>query len=185
MSPLFKVVLLGLVSLVVSSAEAQDATNTKPIVDFSDDPCGTPLVESQLWESVEGRIVSVEDGGVVLIAVTKKHRRLRVHVVGIAIEQHGPFADQAKAHVTGMVLNKSVGVLVNPSDWAFLKRKPAEVTGVVHLLVGTETDVGFSLLTKGLARAEEPQPYKMSRYTFCKYREVESEAKSNKLGIWQ
>lgn len=66
-----------------------------------------------------------------------------------------------------------------------MKRKPAEVTGAVHLQVGAKTDVGLSLLTKGLARAEEPQHYKVSRYTFCKYREAESEAKSNKLGIWQ
>ena len=185
MSPLLRVVLLGLVSLLVSRAGSQNATNAKPMVDFSDDPCGSPLVESQLWESVEGRIVSVEDGSTLLVAVTKGHRRLRVHVVGIAVEQHGPLADQAKGHLTGMVLNKHVEVLVNPSDWGFLKRKPAEVTGAVHLQVGAETDMGLSLLTKGLARAEEPQPYKMSRYTFCKYREAESEAKSNKLGIWQ
>jgi endonuclease YncB( thermonuclease family) len=185
MSPLLRVVVLGLVSIVVSRAEAQNGTNAKPMADFSDDPCGNPLIESQLWESVEGRIVSVEDGSTLLLAATKDHRRLRVHVVGVAVAQQGPLSDQARGQVTEMVLNKRVRVWVNPSDWGFLKRKPVEVTGVVHLQVGAETDVGLSLLTKGLARTEEPHPYKISRYTFCKYREAEREAKSNKLGIWQ
>jgi endonuclease YncB( thermonuclease family) len=181
MSPLLRIVVLALVAFVASGAEVQNSANSKPRVDFSSDPCGSPLVESQLWDSVEGRIVGIEDGRTLLTAVTKGHRRLMVHVVGIAVEKHGPLADQARGQVTEMVVNKRVKVLVNPSDWSFLKRKPAEVTGTV-LLQGA--DVGLSLLTTGLARTEEPG-YKMSRYTFCKYREAETEAKSKKLGIWR
>ncbi|MFZ0956272.1 MAG: hypothetical protein WAN60_08005 [Candidatus Sulfotelmatobacter sp.] len=158
MPPSLRIVLLALVALVASRAEAQNSTNSKPSIDFSNDPCGSPLVESQLWESVEGKIVSVADGSTLLTAVTKGHRRIRVHVVGIAVEQHGPLADEARRQVTEMVVNKLVEVWVNPSDWSSLKRKPAEVTGTV-LLQGA--DVGLSLLTTGLARTSEPAPYKM------------------------
>lgn len=182
MPPPLRIVLLALVAFVASWAEAQNTTNSKPTVDFSNDPCGSPLVESQLWESVEGKIVAVADGSTLVTAVTKGHRRVKVHLVGVAVEQRGPLADQARGHVKEMVVNKLVEVWVNPSNWSSLKRKPAEVTGTV-LLQGA--DVGLSLLTTGLARTAEPAPYKMSHYTFCKYREAETESKSNKLGIWQ
>ena len=137
-----------------------------------------------MWYSVEGRVVSVEDGSTVLITVTKGHRRVTVHLVGIAVEQKGALADEAKGYVSSQVLNESVGVLVNP-DWLYKKKKPAEITGVVHLKDGAGSDVGLSLVTKGLARTDEPRPYTVSRYTFCKYREAENKAKSDKLGIWQ
>jgi endonuclease YncB( thermonuclease family) len=167
----------------VSWAVAQNVSPAHPELDFSHDPCGSPLVESQLWYSVDGKVVSVEDGDTVLIAVTHGHRSVRVHLVGVAVEQNGALSDEAKRQVSEMVLNKNVGVLVN-TDWLFQKKKPAEIKGVVHLSDGAG-DVGLSLITKALARTDEPRPYTMSHYTFCKYREAESKAKSDKVGIWQ
>ena len=134
-----------------------------------------------MWYAVGGRVVSVEDGSTVLITGATGHRRVRVHLVGIGVEQKGALADDAKGFVSSQVLNKSVGVWVNP-DWVYQRKKPAELTGVVWL---KNSDVGLSLITRGLARTEEPRPYTVSRYTFCKYREAESKAKSDKLGIWQ
>jgi len=178
--------IVGLICLVaLSLMAAQDIQPTKPAVNvfdagFFDASCGSPFVESQLWYSVDGRVVSVGDGSTVLMTLTKGHRRVAVHLVGIAVEHKGALADEAKGFISSQVLNKSVEVLVNP-DWLFQKKKPAEITGVVWL---KNSDVGLSLVTKGLARTEEPPPYTMSLYTFCKYREAETKAKSDKLGIW-
>jgi endonuclease YncB( thermonuclease family) len=171
---------LGAVTWMV----AQNVPPARPAVEFSHDSCGSPLVESQLWYSVDGRVVSVEDGGTVLITMTQGRRSVRVHLVGIAVEHNGALSDEAKGHVSEMALNKNVGVLVN-TDWLNQKKKPAEITGVVPLKDGAPSDVGLSLVTKGLARTAEPRPYTMSRYTFCKYREAETKAKSDKLGIWR
>ena len=108
-----------------SVAGAQTTSPAKPAVDFSNDPCGSPLVESQLWYSIDGKVVSVEDGSAVLITTTKAHSRLKVHLAGIAVKQNEALADEAKARVSELVLNKSVGVWVNP-DWLNHKKKPAD-----------------------------------------------------------
>ena len=137
-----------------------------------------------MWYLLNGKVVSVEDGATILMDVPDVHRSLRVHLVGIAAKKNGAMSGQAKAQVSEMVLNKNVEVWVNP-DWINRKKKPAKITGVVELKAGETSDVGLSLLSKGLARTEEPRPYTMSRYTFCKYREAETKAKSAKLGIWR
>ena len=176
--------LIVLVELVAAGAGAQTASPARPATEFSGDPCGSPLVESQLWHSIDGKIVRVEDGGTVLITSTKDHRRVRVHLVGIAVDHNGVLADEAKIRVSELALNKSVEVLVN-THWLYQKKKPAEVAGVLHLKDDAGTDVGLSLVAAGLARTKEPRPNTMSGYTFCKYRQAESRAKSVKLGIWQ
>ena len=173
--------LVGLTA--VSWTQAQSTPPAKSALDFSADPCGSPLVESQLWCSVDGTVMSVEDSSTVLITVTKGHRRVKVHLVGIAVEQSGALAGEAKEHLAEMVLNESVGVLIN-TDWLYQKKKPMEITGVVQLREGGG-DVSLSLIEKGLAHTVAPGPYTMSDYTFCKYREAEKKAKSDKMGIWQ
>src|ERR1035441_10399931 len=115
--------LVGLVVLIALSAGAQTASPATPAIDFSDDACGGPLEERQLWYSVDGRVESVEDGSTVLIASTKNHRRVRVRLVGVSVEQNGALANEAKARVSKLTLNKSVGVLVN-TDWLYQKKKP-------------------------------------------------------------
>lgn len=177
--------LVGLLFLVaLSGAGAQTTSPAGPTIDFSADPCGSPLIENQLWYSVDGRVVRVQDGSTVLIAPTNDHSRVRVHLAGIAVQKNGALADEAKTRVSELVLNKSVEVFVN-THWLYHKKKPPEVAGVVHLKAGAGTDAGLSLVAMGLARAKEPRPYTMSRYTLCKYREAESKAKSDKLGIWR
>src|SRR5215472_7963772 len=123
----------------VSWTAAQNVPPARPAVDFSHDSCGSPLVESQLWYSVDGRVVSVENGGTVVIVMTQGRRSVRVHLVGIAVEQNGALSDEAKGHASEMALNKNVGVLVN-THWLYQKKKPAEITGVVHLKDGAPID---------------------------------------------
>jgi len=156
---------------------AQNTAAPVPALDFSNDACGSPLIESQLWYSVDGKIVGVRDGSTIHLYVANGHHRVTVHLVGVAVEQNGVLAEEAKKRISSLVLNKTVGVLVN-TNWLNQKKKPAEVTGVVQLKGDAATDVGLSLLRAGLARTEEPRPYTMSHYAFCKYREAERKAKS-------
>lgn len=167
-------VFISLCSICLS---AQSETGSKlPTPDYSNDPCGNPLVENQLWVPIKGQIVGIEDGSTVVMLHDRK--RLEVHLVAIAVERNGAIADQAKAHLVKTALNKDGEVLVNPDDWVFQKRKPREVTGVVW---SGSTDLGLSLLILGLARAEEPRPYKISAYTMCQYRQTERNAKAQNL----
>jgi len=176
---------VGLISLLAFfGTEAQNTTAARPVLDFSNDACGSPLVESQLWYSLDGTVVGIRDGSTVELILAKHRPPISVHLVGIAVDPKGALAGQAKARVSSLILSKSVEVLVNP-QWLYLKKKPAELSGVVHLNGGAATDVGLSLLKAGLARTQEPRPYTVSNYTFCKYREAESTARSEKIGIWQ
>lgn len=178
--------LAGLICLaVMRTAYGQNAEGKKAELDFSNDPCGNPLIESNLWYSIEGTVVRVKDGTTILISLAENRHLLRVHLAGIAREHRGSISDLAEAHVREVSLNKPVGVMVNPSKWFGLEKRPTEVTGIVHLIDGAPNDVGFSLLAEGLARSDEPRPYTMSPYTFCQYRRAESEAQSKKLGLWQ
>jgi endonuclease YncB( thermonuclease family) len=143
------------------------------------------MIESDLWYSIEGTVVTVKDGGTVLVKLANERRLLRVHLVGIALEHRGSFPGRAREFVREKSLNKPVGVMVNPSKWLGQERKTKEVVGILHLTDAAPTDIGLSLLAEGFARSKQPPPYAMSRYTFCQYRRAESEAQSKKLGLWQ
>lgn len=159
---------------------AQDS-GTKPNVtlDFSDDPCGNPLVESQLWASTKGIVTGVIDGRTLLVTLPHRQSPLRVLLGGVS-----PKAKD-KEVLARLLLGKPVEILVN-SDWKSADRKPTETTGVVHLEKSTTgvDDVGLFLLSRGLARFQEPPPNSMSRYTECQYRRAEGDAQAKKLGIW-
>src|ERR1700694_4725644 len=123
---------------------AQHAEVAKPAVDqdFSKDPCGNPMIESQLWYSIEGKVSKVVDGQTILLTLPDAPQILRVHLAGIALEGRGAFSKKAKQHLGDALLNKPAAVLVNPDKWIFLDKRPEEVTGVVHLSEGAPSDVG-------------------------------------------
>jgi endonuclease YncB( thermonuclease family) len=92
---------------------------------------------------------------------------------------------EAKELLAQLLLSEPIEILVKPR-WHTAAKKSTEITGVVFLeksKAGVH-DVGLLLLSKGLAKFHEPQPYSMSRYTECQYKHAESEAKAKKLGIW-
>jgi len=178
----------GLACLLAASAvHAQNAGAARPAaeLDFSKDPCGNPMMESQLWYSIEGKVSKVVDGHTIILTPLDARQVLRVHLAGIAPEAHGPFSKKANENLSAALLNKPVAVLVNPDEWIVLDKRPEEVTGVVHLSEGAQPDVGFTLLAEGLVQFKPPRPYTMSDYTTCQYRRAEAEAKSKKVGLWQ
>jgi endonuclease YncB( thermonuclease family) len=186
MSPTLKTLLhSGLACLLACALHAQDAGAEKPgaELDFSKDPCGNPMMESQLWYSIDGKVSKVVDGHTILLALPDAPQILRVYLAGIALERRGPFSRTAKEHLGVTLLNKPVGILVNAEQWP--AKRPKEVMGVVQLSEGIPSDVGLSLLAEGLVRFREPPPYTMSHHTMCQYRRAEAEAQSKKLGLWQ
>lgn len=161
---------------LVALANCVHAQDPKPKVplDFSNDPCGNPLVESQLWLVVEGSVYQVPDGQTVVVSLKDK-RMLRVRIAGISVKSSDATAAKAK-ELLSQFLGKPVEILVN-TDWNDEKQKPSKVTAVVG-------DFGYLLLSKGLARYHEPRQYTMSSYSTCQYRQAEAQARTAKLGIW-
>jgi endonuclease YncB( thermonuclease family) len=172
--------------LAACTVHGQNAGVAKPGIeqDFSKDPCGNPMMESQLWYSIEGKVSKVVDGHTILLTLPDTPQILRVHFAGIALGR-GPFSKKAREHLEETLLNKPVSVLVNPDKWIVLDKRPEEITGVVHLNEGAPSDIGVTLLAEGLVRFEPPRRYTMPAYTACQYRRAETEAQSKKLGLWQ
>jgi endonuclease YncB( thermonuclease family) len=165
---------------------AQDsATRPKVTLDFSNDPCGNPLMGSQAWISVEGKVSRVIDGRTLLVTLPHNRHPVRVFLVGVGLENQEQVAEQAKELLSQLLLDKPVEILVK-SDWESADKKPTETTGVVHIKKSSAgiDDVGLFLLAKGLVRFQQPQPYLMSGYTECQYKRAEAEAQSKRLGIW-
>jgi endonuclease YncB( thermonuclease family) len=187
MSPLLtKLVHGGLACLLATCGGHAQNGVAKPDVkiDFSNDPCGNPMMESMLWQSIEGSVSRVVDGHTILLTLADDHRIIRVHLAGIAPERRAPFSKTARELLAEKSLGKAVGVWVNPDRWDFARR-PEKVTGVVYMSAGMSNDVGLLLLSEGLVRFKLPRPYTMSSHTACEYRRAEAEAQSKKLGLWK
>jgi endonuclease YncB( thermonuclease family) len=189
MSPALKTLFYGGLAYLLAACvvQAQNTGTAKPSIDldFSKDPCGNPMMESQLWYSIEGKVSKVVDGHTILLALADAPHVLRVHLAGIVLDDGGPFSKTAKEHLADTLLNKPVGVLVNPDQWIVLDQRPEKITGVVRLSEGAPSDIALTLLAEGLVRFKRPRPYTMSAYTTCQYRRAEAEAKSKKVGLWQ
>jgi endonuclease YncB( thermonuclease family) len=173
--------------LAVCAVRAQNTAPVKPVAqechfhDYSRDPCGNPMVESQLWQSLEGKVLKIVDNRTILLARSDDPKSVRVHPAGIAVERRGPFSRQARKLLEEILLNKSVSVLVQPGK----DKLPGDMTGVISLNEGAPKDVGLVLLAEGLARFKQPRPYSISHYTQCQYRRAEAEAQSKKSGLWR
>jgi len=172
--------------LAVCAVRAQNTARVKPALqecgfhDYSKDPCGNPMLESTLWQSVEGKVLKIVDNRTILVALSDDQKSVRVHPAGIALERRGPFSLQARKLLEEMLLNKSVSVMVQPKD-----KLPGDITGVISLNEGAPKDVSLVLLAEGLARFKKPRSYSVSSYTLCRYRRAEAEAQSKKLGLWR
>ncbi len=155
-------------------AQSSDGQKQMPSLTFEHEvECGSPLVESMLWMSVEGNVIKVIDGDSIIL-LTKDNKRKRVNLVAL---DSSAAKDSARRLLSRLVLNRTVSVLVNPSD---IKR--TTIVGVVH---GQGKDVNRELLEAGVAQYREPSAYSVSDYTACGYRIVERKAREAKKGIWQ
>lgn len=188
MSPLLRSSLLiglaCLLSVPTVHAQSTDAPKLLPEMDFSKDPCGDPRLENDLWYEIHGKVTDVVDGYVMVQTQSEHPQLLRVELVGIALEQSGPFRRRAIERLSEMVRGKRVEVVTKTGNLGFSGRIKPRITGVVQFAPGSVFDVGLTLLDEGLARFKKPPPYSMSWHTKCEYRRAEAQARSNKLGLW-
>jgi endonuclease YncB( thermonuclease family) len=188
MNPILRSVLCGGLlwfSATFTLYAQEPGPKPKVALDFSNDPCGNPLVESQVWSSLKGKVAQVIDGRTLLVTLPHNRPPLRVLLVGVGLDGMEQLAAQDKELLSRLLLKKPVEILVN-SDWELAVKKPTETSGVVRLVKSTDgvDDVGLFLLSKGLAKFQGPPPYSMSGYTECQYKHAEAQAQSKKLGIW-
>jgi endonuclease YncB( thermonuclease family) len=155
------------------SNDAQRAQLLRPLPFEHEDECGSPLRESMLWMSVEGKVIKIVDGDTIIL-LTKDNKRKRVNLVAVNASAG---QDVARSLLSGLVLNRLVKVLVNPSNI-----KSGTVVGVVHV---QEKDVNRELLEAGAVWYHEPESYSVSDYTACVYRIAEREAREAQRGLWQ
>lgn len=127
----------------------------------------------------------VTGGRTLLVTLPHDLHPLRVFIVGVGLKNQKLAAEQAKELPSRLLLDSSVKILVK-SDWESADTKPTETTGAVHVKKSSSgiDDVGLFLLSKGLVKFRQPQPYSMSRYTECQYKRAEAEAQSKRLGVW-
>jgi len=135
--------------------------------------CGSPLAESMLWESVEGKVTRILSGDSIEIRMSN-HKRKRVSLAAVDSSHD---ANAARKTLTNLVLNKVVSVLVNPSD-----TKRTNIIGVVH---SQTTEINRALIETGVTAYREPPFYSMSQVNTCVYRILERKARDGRLGIWQ
>jgi hypothetical protein len=114
-------------------AFSQNPETAKPQagIDFSQDPCGNPLMESMIWMPVKGNVSQVVDGRTILLTLADGHH-LYVRLAGVKLSSVTNINRSAEQFLAERLLNKQVEVLVNPSDWPDSSKKPDEITGVVH-----------------------------------------------------
>lgn len=158
-------------------SHSQNGPRSEPSIDFSKDPCGNPLVESQGWFPVDGRVSRVLSRDEIFIVLPASASLVRVHIVGISRER------EAKAAIEHFVLNMQLRVLANKPPSA--EKHPDEITGALYLNEGNGEDIGLALLQRGVVRFKPPSPYTMSNHQECLYRRAETDARTKKLGLWK
>ena len=165
-------ILVSLLFYVNGQQPGQDKPPSKLSFEFENE-CGSPLVESMLWQSIEGTVVRIIDGDSVKLLTNNGEQR----IVNLAAIDASPAKEAARSLLSRLVLNRKVEVLVNPSN-----SQAHTLVGVAHLI---GKDVNRELLEAGVVKYKTPAPYSVSDYTACGYRVVERIAREAKKGIWQ
>lgn len=185
-STLFGCLLLGGAAFPLR-AQNPGAGKAEPGLDISNDPCGNPMVESMIWQSITGKVSSVVDGRTILLVLPDGGHLLRVRLAGIRLSSVASTDKTAKNYLAELLKGKDVEVLVNPSKWPDTSKPPRQITGVAldNKHESGDSNVALSLLAKGLVMFAQPQPYTMSEHNACQYRRAEAKARSKKVGLWQ
>lgn len=146
------------------------------------DPCGDPTAESSAWELIRGKVLKVEDGDTITIAVDGQGVK-RIHLNGIDAPDRGErFGEASWRLLERLLSNKTVDVSVKMS---MASRVLREIAGVVHIREMEHLDVNQLMIQSGLARHKKSEPYTMSSYAECHYVKAEEDARNARRGIWR
>ena len=157
--------------LLFTTCLGLSAQNSKSLRFEYEKECGSPLTESMIWMSIEGKVVEVLKGDAIIVLTGNNERK---HVSLAGVNSGSTLA--AQALLINLILNREVSVLVNPSNIA-----AKEVSGVVRY---QSRDINLELIKEGAARYQAPPPYSMSNYTACVYRIVEKQVREYGTGTW-
>jgi micrococcal nuclease len=156
------------------------AQDSKPsITDFSNDPCGNPMVVSTAYILVKGKVLEVIDGETLLVELTDKKRK-RIKLIGIdAPNLESPSGKSAKEYLANLVLGKTAEIaFIN-----FEHEKRKQITAQVVVAGGQEPDVNREMLKAGLAHYKDAGS-SLDWDLTCHYKRAEDEARAAKRGLW-
>ncbi len=184
--------IITLAAVAILSATDAVAQHPPPL-----GPCGDPTMESSGWAPVRGKVIKVVDGNTLImlredemvigdrLVPLPTDQELLVHLVAVDTPDiMRPFGVDARRLLERLVGGQHVEVWVNPSVW-WRKRKPKQITGVVHLLTTKLGDANLAMIQSGMARHKQSESYSMSNYTECLYRLAQDEARAARRGLWQ
>jgi endonuclease YncB( thermonuclease family) len=151
----------------------------KPPINFPDnETCGTPLMESQLWQGVTGIVKEVTAPTTIRIFVSDPTPHvLTVRLVGVRSPAGRRSSKNAISFLRRATEGREVTVLLNPSDKYFELRKTRRVDGWLG-------SVSSPMIESGIAEYEPPKAYRMSQYDACQLKLAEKRAKMARVGIW-
>jgi endonuclease YncB( thermonuclease family) len=134
---------------------------------------GAWLFPAHAGDSLFGTVTEVRSGEFVVLDYGKGQYIIRI--VGIDVPREGEVADQAKAFVAGLVLNKRARVRTE---------RVGDDNQMLGILLTADKsapirDVGLELVRSGLARRQSNYDYKYGELSAA-----ESEARRAKRGLW-
>jgi endonuclease YncB( thermonuclease family) len=162
---------------LLSQAEKQNV----PTVDFSKDPCGSPLTVSTAYLSLSGKVIEVLDGDT-FILLAKKHDRKTVNLIGVqAPALAEEIGKQSRQHLSEFILNKVVTIYFSSSESAQGKAITALVsTPELQNMSGANIEQ----LKAGLVKYKEGGA-SLDWWQACHYKREEQEAREAKRGLWE
>lgn len=167
------------ITFLLSGSLIALAQESKPLIDFSNDPCGNPLTVSTAYILIKGTVVDVIDGETLLVELTDRKRK-RIKLIGIdAPDSKSALGKSSKEYLANLVSGKSVEI----SFISFEAKKRKQITAMVSVAGGEESDVNRELLKMGLARYKDAGA-SLDWYLRCHYKRVEDEARAAKRGLW-
>lgn len=171
-----KAALLVAVGLMAAGANAQVWLHA-----LHEEECGNPLMESQFWFSVRGKVVRIVRPNALLIRTYADEGCTGKTCVpgGILKQVLIPGVDVSG---TGRTARAFLKTLVG-RDLEVMSNETSAytVSGQVHVEM---MDLSSTLLARGLARFAPIPPYVVSSYTTCTYQIAEREARAARVGLW-
>lgn len=171
---------------IVFSACTLVAAQEKPVLDLSgfhfeyEKECGSPFVESQLYDSRKGKIVRIINGTTVVFeqAINNGNKETGRFLVRLAGIDPKVGAKNRKSFLVKNILNKKIDVIGNTSE--------SSDKHFFGILRGAGFgDVNRHMFEVGMAKFLEPGYfYSVSDYTLCTYKQELKKAEIAKIGLW-
>lgn len=159
---------------------AQGDKRSAPPLDFSNDPCGNPMLVSTAYFSLDGKAIEVINGGAFVIALPDG-RRKRVKLISVeAPTLKEKLGEASRRHLARLILNKEVNIGL--SDFEHEKRK--QITGLVSVAdLDGLSGVNLEQLKAGMVRYKQAGGA-LDWYQDCHYKRAESLARAAHRGLW-